>query len=1081
MLERKLHVDVVNARESPYLNYFVEFPVRSNEGSQSYQRCEASDYGELLPLFSPANSLASALHAEVSNPLLAPIASITVQNIAGMVPTKLTRHNYITWRNIFLRVLKQFKLLGLIDGTDVCPSQFVCDSAGLRVLNSAHDICLRAKIQTIQKGDSLMIDYLNSIKEISDKLVAAGEPIFKSDLVAYILSGLPDDYESFVDSIETRNESITSDELHGLLLSKEISFQKRKTRLTASNTFTPFHALTAQSSTTSGHHSGFRGNYRGPYSPMAMTAVHQATPNYWIIDSGASHHVTPNPSSLNSAIPYTSNEQLFVGDGKAFDPFGFYIKDLRTGKMLFQGPSEGGLYPFYWNASDGSSRITVSPRALMVAKADISLWHRRLGHPSNAVLHSVLRTHHLPVTGSVNKLSICAACQMGKASKLPFFVLPCISVKLFHLVHADESASLDISHAPSMYASSLSVTDSSIEEHVSPTAPHNTHPMITQAKAGICKPKIFTATKHHFPSSVDPLTKILSTPTTYLQASKHASWRAAMKAEFQALQSIGTWDLVPHHPSYNLVSCKWVFKVKHKADGSIERYKARLVAKDVSNAFLHGYLKEDVYMLHPPGFVDVSKPTHVCKLKRSLYGLKQAPRAWYEAFYSAILSLGFSSSTSDTSLFIKKDTTITFILVYVDDIIITGSSSSVCQTIISQLQTLFPVKNLGDIHYFLGIEVQRSSKGLFLHQSKYALDLLKKTDMLGAKPSSIPVSSSKLDHFGALLPDPTSYRSIVGALQYLTWTRLDLAFAVNQVCQHMQAPRTIHLQAVKRILRYLKGTIDLGLWFTKGHQHLTAWSDADWVGCPVDRRSTSGYCVFLGSNLVAWSAKKQNTVARSSIEAEYRSLANSAAEVTWICKILSDISFPLLRPPVIFYDNKSAITLAFNPVFHARTKHVEIDYHFIREKILLCQIGVQHVGTLSQIADIFTKSLHAARFASLADKLSEGVADVVRDGWEYTVEGSPMFQVTEKIKMTRMMLNRWARSNVGTRPVEIREVEDKLTSLLGHSFLKESIAQKKELIGKLNRLLGQKEQFLRQRSKENWLKLGDRNHGLKYP
>ncbi|KAM1013289.1 hypothetical protein ACFX2C_043432 [Malus domestica] len=283
---------------------------------------------------------------------------------------------------------------------------------------------------------------------------------------------------------------------------------------------------------------------------------------------------------------------------------------------------------------------------------------------------------------------------------------------------------------------------------------------------------------------------------------------------------------------------------------------------------------------------------------------------------------------------------------------------------------MFPVKDLGDIHYFLGIEVHRSAKGLFLHQSKYALDLLKKSDMLGVKPCSTPVGSAKLDHSGSPLSDPSFYRSTVGALQYLTWTRPDLAFAVNQVCQHMHSPRTVHLQAVKRILRYLKGTLHFGLWLTKGPQYLTAWSDADWAGCPVDRRSTSGYCVFLGPNLISWSAKKQCIVARSSTEAEYRSLAHTAAELSWVCQVLQDLSFPLLKTPAIFCDNKSAIALAFNPVFHARTKHVEIDYHYIREKVLCGKVSVHHVASLLQIADIFTKSLPSDRFAELASKLS---------------------------------------------------------------------------------------------------------------
>lgn len=152
-----------------------------------------------------------------------------------------------------------------------------------------------------------------------------------------------------------------------------------------------------------------------------------------------------------------------------------------------------------------------------------------------------------------------------------------------------------------------------------------------------------------------------------------------------------------------------------------------------------------------------------------------------------------------------------------------------------------------------------------------------------------------MDHSGTILSEPTAYSSIIGALQYLTWTRPDLAFAVNQVCQHMHSPRTIHLQAVKRILRYLKGSVDSGFWFIKGLQILTTWSDADWASCPVDRRSTSGYCVFLGPNLISWSAKKQCTVAQSSTEAEYRSLAHITTELTWGCKILHDISFPLLK------------------------------------------------------------------------------------------------------------------------------------------------------------------------------------------
>ncbi|KAB2632865.1 hypothetical protein D8674_029112 [Pyrus ussuriensis x Pyrus communis] len=816
-------------------------------------------------LSSPAGSSGSTVAPNVSNPS---ISSITVQNITGMVATKLTRHNYITWRSLFLPVLKRFKLLGLVNGTDVCPPPFVPDSSGSQVSNPDFETwCDRDQILMIWINSTLSEDLfpLTVGMEISDKLAAAGEPISDSDLVAYILSGLSIEYESFIDSIETRSDFVNPDELHGLLLT--LNCEK----------------LLQFASQRSSH---------GP--PVGMTAATSPPPSYWLTDSGASHHVTPDPSSLNSAIPYNGSDQLFVGNGKGlyishtgsalirtsnatfklndvllvpkashnllsvykfvydnwasltFDPFGFYIKDLRTGKMLFQGLCEGGLYPFYWTASNKTSGIVLSPTALMIAKADVHLWHKRLGHPSSLVLHNVVHNHQLPVI----------------ASSVP-----------------DSNASTTATSHPS--------TPCLPSASVPAPAPPNSHPMITRAKAGIHKPKVFTATKHSLPASVDSITCLPSTPTTFLQASKNPNWMQAMQAEFQALQSTEGLDF---SETFSPVAKPTTIRILLSFAVSYDWFVHQL---DVSNAFLHGTLKEDVYMVQPPGFVDQSKPTHVCKLQRSLYGLKQAPRA---------------------CLFIKKDSTITFILVYVDDIIITGSSPTVCQSIITQLQTMFPVKDLGDIHYFLGIEVHRSAKGLFLHQSKYALDLLKKSDMIGVKPCSTP--------------------------------------------------------AVKRILRYLKGTLNFGLWLTKGPQYLTAWSDADWAGCPVDRRSTSGYCVFLGPNLISWSAKKQCTVARSSTEAEYRSLAHTAAELSWVCQVLQDLSFPLLKTPAIFCDNKSAIALAFNPVFHARTKHVEIDYHYIREKVLYGKVSVHHVASLLQIADIFTKSLPSARFAELASKLS---------------------------------------------------------------------------------------------------------------
>ncbi|CAL9029449.1 unnamed protein product [Prunus brigantina] len=413
-----------------------------------------------------------------------------------------------------------------------------------------------------------------------------------------------------------------------------------------------------------------------------------------------------------------------------------------------------------------------------------------------------------------------------------------------------------------------------------------------------------------------------------------------MQSELNALLQTNTWTLVPPSPLYNLVGCKWVYRVKFKPDGSVDRFKARLVAK--------GFHQQEGLDYHET-FSPVAKPVTI-RLLLSLavqYGwfLHQldVPRAWYDELFQALIGLGFQSSQADTSLFIKAGPDLVFILVYVDDILVTGSSPSACQQVIQHLSSQFPVKDLGSLHYFLGLQVTRSDRGLFLNQTKYAYDLLHKTDFLGAKACTTPLGSFRLDNSSPLLADPTFYRSTVGALQYLTWTRPDLAFAVNQVCQFMHQPRESHLGAVKRILRYLKGTLEHGLWFQQGSTHLSAYSDADWAGCPIDRRST---------------------------EAEYRGIALAAAELVYISKLFKDIGLYLADPPTLWCDNQSAMALASNPVFHARTKHIEVDYHFIRELVLLGYVRLKFVSSSYQLADIFTKSLSTARFQFLCSKLS---------------------------------------------------------------------------------------------------------------
>ncbi|GAU22715.1 hypothetical protein TSUD_138390 [Trifolium subterraneum] len=429
-------------------------------------------------------------------------------------------------------------------------------------------------------------------------------------------------------------------------------------------------------------------------------------------------------------------------------------------------------------------------------------------------------------------------------------------------------------------------------------------------------------------------------PTSYSEACKHECWQKAMDTELDALTKTGTWVIVDLPPLAKPIGSKWVYKVKYKADGTIERYKARLVAKgynqveDVNNAFLHGDLAEDVYMTIPDG-ISPSKPGQVCKLLKSLYGLKQASRMWYEKLTSLLLDEGYTQSTTDYSLFtLQTSSSFTALLVYVDDIILAGTDLSEFARIKAILDSKFKIKDLGDLRYFLGLEVAQSREGINVSQRKYCLDLLKDSGLLGAKPATTPLDPAvKLHHDdGKPYQNISQYRRLIGKLLYLTNTRPDIAYASQQLSQFLHQPTTAHYNAACRVIRYLKYSPGKGLFFPRNCDlQLLGFSDADWAGCIDTRRSTSGHCFFIGTSLISWKAKKQSTVSRSSSEAEYRALSSATCELIWLLYLLKDLKIECHKPPVLYCDSQSAMHIASNPVFHERTKHLEIDCHLVRE------------------------------------------------------------------------------------------------------------------------------------------------------
>lgn len=375
--------------------------------------------------------------------------------------------------------------------------------------------------------------------------------------------------------------------------------------------------------------------------------------------------------------------------------------------------------------------------------------------------------------------------------------------------------------------------------------------------------------------------------------------------------------------------------------------------------------------MSPPQEIKLHQTNLVCKLQKSLYGLKQASREWNAKLTAFLLSQGFAQSKNDYTLFTKVNRgSLLVVLVYVDDVIVASEDKDAIQKIKHALHQKFRIKDLGELKFFLGIEVARSQKGIYINQRKYTVELLKEMKFLASKPAVSSMESHvKLVHNDSeLLKDVTHYRQLIGKLIYLMITRPDISFTVQQLSQFLDCPTVNHLKAGHRLLRYLKGTIGQGLLFpSSGDLVLKGFVDFDWAGCQETRRSVTGYCIFLGGALISWRAKKQSTVSRSSAEAEYRAMALAICELQWLIYLTRDLRLEEKRPVELFCDSKSAIYIAENPVFHERTKHIEIDCHVVRDKVIDGVIKLMPVHTELQLAGMFTKPLDRRRLGKLLE------------------------------------------------------------------------------------------------------------------
>jgi len=575
---------------------------------------------------------------------------------------------------------------------------------------------------------------------------------------------------------------------------------------------------------------------------------------------------------------------------------------------------------------------------------------------------------------------------------------------------SDDESTVDVDSSPDLNETNL---ESELqEEPIHPTRTTKNHP--SSLVIGDVASPMLTRKMCKSAGLVDTQSGLMACflsqnePKKVLDAMKESSWIEAMQEELLQFRIQKVWKLVDLPKGQRAIGTKWVYRNKKDERGIVIKNKARLVAQgytqeegidydevfapvarieairlflayasfqrfkvyqmDVKSAFLYGKIEEEVYVCQPPGFEDPKHPDKVYRLDKALYGLHQAPRAWYDTLSTYLLNHDFIRGTIDKTLFIKKEKkAILLVQIYVDDIIFGSTQDKMCKDFEELMHQRFKMSSMGELTFFLGLQVKQQQTGIFISQSKYVNDILNKFGFKDAKVASTPMETHKsltADLEGEDV-DVHLYRSMIGSLMYLTASRPDIMFSVCVCARFQVRPKQSHLQAVKRIFRYLKGQPRLGLWYPHDSPfELIAYTDSDYGGANLDRKSTSGGCQFLGARLVSWQCKKQTTVSTSTTEAEYIAASSCCSQVLWIQNQMLDYGSIFMNTP-IYIDNNSAISIVNNPVKHSKTKHIEIRYHFIRDCNEKKLIQVLKVHTDNQYADLFTKAFDVGRFTFL--------------------------------------------------------------------------------------------------------------------